>query len=375
MTVLRGGLLVEGARTNLALHSADFGNAYWVKAASSVTTDQAVAPDGATAGDRLIEDNTNATHSIQTGTVTVVNGSTYTFSVWVKANGRGFVRLSRAGGAVGSSFNLATGAVLDASGSTGRATIFPSGWVRCSIAFATVSTSVSMFVELQQTASTSAQAYTGDNTSGVFLWGAQLELGSFASTYVPTVASTVTRATDQVSYANFPQPAEIAARGGITVYSAHVDLGTRDAASGATWRYFQVGDGAAASTNRLLRSVADAGASSQLGNGSTFVTAALTVNPARMSYVERLHDIEYRLNGATPEFRLRVRQWIGGTESGSTAFTGWLDATALIANGWQGSPTLYVGARDGGNNAGFALHQQLKTAFGVQTIDYMRGLV
>jgi hypothetical protein len=383
----RGGLLVEGARTNLALRSEEFDNAYWVKTAITASANQALSPDGALTGDKLTEDATTSVHRVVSGSITISASSTYTASAYVKITSPSRYFLLSIDSAFNQhatlGFDLSTETVLSGftlgyTNVSGTIRDAGGGWYRCTVtatsAAGVTTTTLSAGLTNATTWVNAARgfpSYLGDGTSGFFIWGAQLELGSFASTYIPTVASTVTRATDQVSYANFPQPAEIAARGGMTVYWAGVDLGTRDT-EGA--RLVQVGSGGINSRVLEVRTFPVGSYRVAIGNGSAN-TAVACPAPAAGVHREVFVEFEYRLNGSTPELRNRMSVYSGGALAAGTSFSSWLDATALIANGWQTSPTLYVGARDGGNNPGFALHQQLKTAFGVQTIDEMRALV
>jgi hypothetical protein len=198
------GLLVEPGATNLILYSQELNDGQWSKVQLNTTgtpawVNVAVAPDGTTTAEKLIEDTTSNAHLIATSLATTVIASTYTASVFLKADERSNVRLSRNGGAVGSAFNLSTQAITDASGSVGKIEDYGNGWYRCSITFSAASVSTSLYVELQTSASASQETYLGDGTSGLFAWQAQLETGSVATSPIVTTASTASRVADVVS--------------------------------------------------------------------------------------------------------------------------------------------------------------------------------
>lgn len=192
------GLLIEESRQNVWLRSEDFANASWTKTASSITANTIVAPDGTLTGDKIVEDTANSSHYVSQAITSVVS-TTYVTSVYLKAGERSAVRLSRNGGTVASAFDLSAGTVTNAAGSTGTITAVGNGWYRCSISFAGASVTDSVYIELQTSASTSSQTYTGNGYAGVYVWGAQWETGSFATSYIPTVASAVTRSADAAS--------------------------------------------------------------------------------------------------------------------------------------------------------------------------------
>lgn len=196
------GLLIEEAKTNLLNYSEQFDNAYWTKTNATVTTNSAtnLAPDGTATADLLLETTTNGIHAVSRAYSFTV-GVTYTFSIFVKPSGRSIIDVETGNNTIlplRAYFDLSTETVNVISG-TASIEKFPNGWYRCSCtsatgATATTSTNVNFIITSTGTTTT----YAGDVTKGLFLWGAQVEASNSVSSYIPVVASTVTRAADLV---------------------------------------------------------------------------------------------------------------------------------------------------------------------------------
>lgn len=194
------GLLIEESRVNLTTYSSAFDNAAWTKTASSITTAANIAPDGTQTAQKLVEDTTTAIHYVS-DVITSLTAQAYTCTVYAKKAERDFVYLSLAGGPFGSypaaKFDLTNGIttiVTNVQSVTSSILAVGNGWYRCSMT-ATGSTTgtTNLQIWIGQSATYN---YLGNGYSGIFIWGAQLEAGAFATSYIPTVASQVTRAAD-----------------------------------------------------------------------------------------------------------------------------------------------------------------------------------
>jgi hypothetical protein len=195
VTLAAKGLLIEEQRTNLALQSQTFDNATWSKIGATVTANTTTAPDGTTTADTLVEDTSTGVHiAFQAGSF--VAGTTYTITVFAKAGTRTRLNMINVGGvSYDGYFDLLTGTVISSPVGTASITAAGNGWYRCQMTSTAGSTS-SGNVQFRLVSSGTTTSYTGDGTSGLFLWGAQLEAGAFATSYIPTVASQVTRSAD-----------------------------------------------------------------------------------------------------------------------------------------------------------------------------------
>lgn len=197
------GLVAEVASTNQLTYSEQLDNAAWSALRLSVTANAIAAPDGTTTADKLTQDTTESTthqHSQSYGNF--VSGTTYCFSVFVKAaeasrcqlalNGAAFSSPQRAG------FNLANGAMGVAQGAPATTCEnVGGGWWRISIsAAATAAGGAAALIYLTDAAGN--VSFTGDGASGIYAWGAQLEASTFPTSYIQTTTAAVQRVADTV---------------------------------------------------------------------------------------------------------------------------------------------------------------------------------
>jgi hypothetical protein len=176
---------------NQVLYSEDFTNAEWIKTRSSISSNSTIAPDGTLTADKLIEDTAAGSHFIQ-DSINYVAGQIYTLSIYAKADTRSSISIQMPGPAFttikSAFFNLSTGAVTNIStGATANIENVGNGWYRCSIT-STATTTATASTAIGILAIGTSISYTGDGTSGLFIWGAQSAIGSPA--YLPTTTTT-----------------------------------------------------------------------------------------------------------------------------------------------------------------------------------------
>jgi len=203
------GLLIEESRTNLFTYSEQFDNAAWTKSQSTINANNIVAPDGTLTGDELVPNTTSAEHYCQQSYTKAASAITYSITVYAKASASGYKFListddAVTGGCSSGVFNLSTG-VFDTSSSgtiftfvSRSGTSVGNGWYRINFVI-TTNTATAIRTNFFVYNASNVSTFAGNGFSGVFIWGAQLEAGAFATSYIPTVASQVTRAADAAS--------------------------------------------------------------------------------------------------------------------------------------------------------------------------------
>jgi hypothetical protein len=207
--------LIESPRTNLVLYSEEFDNAYWTKTNVTITANATTAPDGNLTADKLVENSVNGNHFIYRSQATFTASASYFQSWYVKAGERYKVRIQDASdGTFFAAYNLNTGSLIDEGTNTiGNTTITPllNGWYRLTLLLNQATSAKYAGIILLPDSYTAGDSitYQGNGTSGVYIWGAQIEAGSTATDYIPTTNSARTTfagiTQDGTSASNIPR--------------------------------------------------------------------------------------------------------------------------------------------------------------------------
>lgn len=204
LTGVCNGLLIEEQRTNVVPPSIDFSSVLYDKSGVTIDSNVIIAPDGTVTASFLKENSTTGLHRLQIGVnlYNITTGEYYTHSLFVKPGSVTQVGLGfRDGGLVvfdliSKQATLVT-PINQATNTSNNIQELPNGWFRISstiLALGNYGRRGEIFLCKSNTSS-----YSGNAGDGLYIWGFQVEAGSFPTSYIPTAGSAVTRSADVAS--------------------------------------------------------------------------------------------------------------------------------------------------------------------------------
>ena len=193
-------ILVEPQRTNVLTYSNEFSNAAWSKNTGAILANNATSLEGITNASKLVGVALTTQQWTYRLNAPIVSGSQYTFSIFAKKGEYNFIQLRNLNNIDANTvFDLNTGTVYITSTGTAKIENYGNGWYRCSVTATATGTGNSHIYVNLSTDGTGQQSFLGNGTSGVFIYGAQHEIGSYATSYIPTTSASVTRNADVIS--------------------------------------------------------------------------------------------------------------------------------------------------------------------------------
>lgn len=350
-------LLLEGARTNSWTYSEQLDNAAWTKTRSSITANATTAPDGTATMDKLVEDaSASTTHFLSRGIPAVTDNTSQAMSFFAKAAERTWVAVvttTKAGNSPASYVNLATGEVgtVHASHAIQVTQQAHDSW-RVEVTYNVQSGATTPAAAVYLADADNSRSYSGDGSSGLFLWGMQFEADAVAaSSYIPTTTAAATRnaETFYAPYTHAPQE--------MTVYVKFVERGSNLITNAGI---VHIGGTSPGGDPRLQVHAIGAGGYSFRYDDGTVTAAASAASPSHGSVVE--------IVGQVTTAGVSIYQSIGGATATSAT-----QAAAFTFPSAFNASRAYIGSR-GTAEYGLAEVLSVKIASGTKTLAEMRAL-
>jgi len=212
-------LLLEPQRTNLINFSEQLNNAYWTPNGATISANSTIAPDGTISMDRLTETATSGNHSVGSTAVTIFSNQVRTNSVFVKKGNVRYIQLisnAFSDSSCSAIFDLDTKTVTNFRASSAAGPVFAyvnsgvedygNGILRLFLTNTSTFDNTTFHINHSNVATFAAGTltdgfitYSGSASLFTDLWGAQVEIGSYPTSYIPTLGSSVTRLADTAS--------------------------------------------------------------------------------------------------------------------------------------------------------------------------------
>jgi hypothetical protein len=182
---------------NLWTFSEDISQGVYIKSGLNTTgipsyIDVETAPDSTLTGDKIIEDIFLARHYLRRASGIILNATNYNFSTYLKQGERTKVKIeSQVSGTIQTCILDLTNGTVSSNGfvNTPVVTAETNGWYRFSITITSGTTSASNGLTIELINPLNETVYTGDGTSGAYVWGFQISQTSTVKLYQKTVAT------------------------------------------------------------------------------------------------------------------------------------------------------------------------------------------
>jgi hypothetical protein len=211
-------LLVEPSGSNLVVQSENWLASGWRSdATANVTTVSATTgtldPYGTNTANAISPTSGNTSHLKvgSDGAITFTSGTVYTSSAFFKrgtGNAGRYIQIAwpatRFAANTFANFDLELGTVALVTGSTVTAGIenYGNGWYRCRCTNTCISSATGNGISIaliETSGATRLPTFTGTTTDVLYGWGAQTEIGSIATSYIPTTTASATRNAEVIS--------------------------------------------------------------------------------------------------------------------------------------------------------------------------------